>query len=353
MRNLLLILVAAAGVAYTVYNLRHETPQDLRGIDFPVFYAGGELVGSPALYDPAAVRRIVQRETGYASDFTVTTRLPYYYALMKPWTALPLWRSFTLWRVAFALSAGVFVLLWPAPKTWTAVLCAWSLPLAYGITNGQDIAFLLVVLAAGLLLLERDRDFAAGLVLSLTAAKFHFFFLLPILLLARRRALGGWAAGSLALIAACFAVQGPHWPAQWIASISHNIDPKPTDCANLRGLVDSNLPLEIAIGAVALAAALFLLRRADLPIGLATVLLAGVLLSHHLTKSDTALWIPAALLLATHPRARYSRLSALALASPLSLLMPPWEQVLISILTLGLLCYETVLTPRKPALSPA
>jgi hypothetical protein len=350
MRRLLLILIAAAGAAYTGYNLLHETRQELRGIDFPVFYAGGKLVGSPALYDPAQVKQEVLRETGYASDFTVTTRLPYFYALMKPWTMLPLWTSFRLWRAVFALGVAVFVWLWPTPRIWTAVLCAWSLPLAYGITNGQDIAFILVWLAVGLCLLERDRDLAAGLILSLTAAKFHFFLLLPIvLLLHRRRALAGWAGGSLILFAACFAVQGIAWPAQFLSSIRHNIDPKPTDCANLRGLVDSNVPLEIGIGILALAAALYIVGRADFQTGLAAVLLAGVLLSHHLTKSDTALWIPAALLLIP---TRYAKLPAIALASPISLLMPPWEQVLVSILTLGLLCYEVRLTPRKHAMSP-
>ena len=65
------------------------------------------------------------------------------------------------------------------------------------ILGGNDLGLVLALLGASILQLEKGRDTAAGLLLSLCAVKFHLFLLLPALfwILGRRRVLWGGAAG--------------------------------------------------------------------------------------------------------------------------------------------------------------
>ena len=341
-----LVLLAAIGIAARAYALLGLGTDQLCGSDFPVFYAGGQLVGAPSLYSPEAVQAIQQREMGCVSQFAVSIRLPYFFALMKPWSYLRFWDAFWSWRAALAIATGVFIWLWPAPKAWALVICAWSLPLACAFTNGQDVPFLLMWLALAVALWRKGWGFAAGCALAMCAAKFHLFILLPLFLLYRRKLLLGWMTSSLALLLSCFVVQGPTWPKQFLSAISYNIDPSPATNPNLQGIAHSSLPLEVLLAALVLAASFYVIHRGDFQYGLSAVLVGGILLSHHMVASDAALLIPVALMLAWNPSAKYSKITAIAFVSPIGAIAVPWGQVLILVALLCLLCYEAL--PPRP-----
>lgn len=86
--------------------------------------------------------------------------------------------------------------------------------------NGQITAVMLLVLALFLILMERDRPFAAGSVLAFAALKPNPFILfvpaVGLWLIHRRqwRAVAGGAAGGLFLLAASWLVQ-PGWIFEW------------------------------------------------------------------------------------------------------------------------------------------
>jgi len=341
------LAVSILGIALRARTLAALTPQDLCGSDFPIFYAGGKLVGTPDLYSAGAVRSIAIKEVGCLQPPSLFVRLPYFAALMAPWSRLPFWPAFWLWRGALLAAAGIFIWLWPAPREWSLLACAWSLPFAFGLTVGQDSAFLLLWLAAALTLLKRDRQFAAGLVLSLCLAKFHLFLLLPLLLPGRRKMAWGGILGGLLLLAAGFAVQGPRWFPQFLGAINdHSINPDPSEFFNLWGIAHGNTTVEILLAIPVVIATVYVTRRADLMLGLSAVLVAGLLISHHQTTSDMVLLIPVALTLAFHPLARYSRVLAIYLASPLAYALTTaplaWELPRLLLLALiGVLAWET------------
>jgi glycosyl transferase family 87 len=303
---------------------------DLCGADFPIFYAGGQLAGTPALYSAAAVREIEMRTMGCTQPPALFVRPPYFAAFMIPWSRISYWPSFWLWRAATVVAALVFIWLWPAPREWSLLACAWSLGLAFAFTNGQDSGFLLMWLALAVALLMRGHDFAAGMALAMCAPKFHLFLLVPLLLIGRRRMLLGGAATAAALVAIAFLVQGPHWPAQFLGAITdRTINPNPAEFFNLRGTSHGNTLLEVLLAIPIVAAAWYVVRHADMLFGLAAVLAGGLLISHQQTVSDVALLVPVALILAQHPRAGYSKVLAVFLTSPIGyfLIQSPglWE----------------------------
>jgi hypothetical protein len=334
-----LIVLAVIGITARIYTLLRSEDR-MCGSDFPVFYAGGQLIGSTQLYSPQAVQAIEQREMGCKSDFAISVRLPFFAVFMKPWSWLPFWPAFWLWRAALVIATGIFIWLWPAPRTWSLVICAWSLPLAYGFNNGQDVAFLLMWLALAVALFRKGWEFAAGCALAMCAAKFHLFLLLPLLLLHRRRLILGWMVNSLTLALISFAAAGMAWTSHYLAAIRYNIDPNPAMLPNLRGIAHFNFPLEVILTIGVLAAAGYVIRFGDFEYGLSAVIVGGLLLSFHLTPSDMALLIPVALSLAGHDRAKFSRIAAVCLASPIGDIIVPGAQVIMLLSLIGLMCYE-------------
>ncbi len=316
--KLLLLGAAVVGIAFSGGIIVRLAPGELCGSDYAVFYAGGQLVGTPQLYSAAAAQAIQKREMGCTSPSAMFVRLPYFAAMMRPWSKLPFWTSFALWRMASIVSLGVFIWLWPGAWQWPLLACAWSLPVAFAIANGQDICFLLMVLAVAQSFWMKGAAGKAGATLALCAAKFHLFLLMPLVFWpGMKRAIYSMALGGALLLGVCFAVQGPDWPRQFLAAaLDRRIDPAPEMLFNLRGLAQSNAWLEAAFGGTALAAAFYVIRHGGMGYKLSIVLVNGLLLSHHQTLSDAALLIPAALTLAVLPAARYTKFIAIFLVSP-------------------------------------
>jgi hypothetical protein len=317
------------GILLGAWWLSHSRAETLCGSDFPVFRAGGELAGTDRLYTAAAAQAIQKRELGCTSASAVFIRLPYFAALMRPWTWMPFWIAFVLWRAANVAAIGVFVWLWPAPRYWTLLACAWSVPLAQGIIVGQDTGFVLMWLAIAAALVERGRgQRGAGLALSMCAAKFHLFVLVPLAFRSggKRMALG-FAMGAGVLLAVSFWVQGAHWPEQWQAAVnSAPIDPGPEMLFNVRGFSHGHAATEAVLALLEAGAVVCVCRWADFSFSLAAAIVGGILISRHQTFADLALLIPVALAAAQHPSARFSRAVAVFLVTPIagafSLLMP-------------------------------
>jgi hypothetical protein len=318
LRPILIVGLAIIGIALRVVTVTNLKPAELCGSDFCVFYAGGQLAGTPELYSTSAIQKIELRELGCSTPSARFIRLPYFAALMWPLVQLPFWPAFTLWRLLNVAAIGIFIWLWPAPREWALLACAWSLPLAGCITNGQDIGFLLMWLAIGVRLIKRDAPAKAGLAFAMCAAKFHLFVLLPLLAIGGwRKMLSGLAAGSALLLALCTALQGWGWPGQFLAAATDSrIDPAPNLLFNARGLSHESVPLEIAISLSVVLAALYVFRKGDFWYGISAVLTGGLLLSHHNTGADPALLIPVALTLAVDTRSKFAKLLAIFLVSP-------------------------------------
>ena len=315
-------------------------------------------MGSHDLYSASAVQAIQTREMGCTTPSAIFIRLPYFAGLMRPWTWIPFWPAFALWRLANVLAVAVFIWLWPVPREWSLLACAWSLPLHATITNGQDVGFLLMWLAVAAVLLNRNAAFPAGLSLAMCAAKFHLFVLLPMLFEARLRKLGyGFVAGAMALLALCFAIGGLGWPREFVAAATDSrIDPTPSLLCNARGIAHGSVALEIAIDALVLGAAVYVFRRGDLWNRFAFVLTGGLLLSRHYTMADAALLIPVALILAFHAHTPVTKALAIFLVSPLAYALgftPGLAEIprLALLVLAGLIAWE-VRPPRIDLLQP-
>jgi hypothetical protein len=171
--------------------------------------------------------------------------------------------------------------------------------------------------------LQSKRDFLAGLVFSLCAAKFHLALGIPIFLLARRRwgALAGGLAGGLVQLAISFAAEGREWPARLLqlSSIS-DFSPSPWKMPNLAGITHW-LPygggLEAGLAVLALAAVWIVSRRSTLTVGATAAVLAGLMVSHHAYVYDAVLLLPACALGLRLPGPQALRFAALLLSVPI------------------------------------
>jgi hypothetical protein len=150
--------------------------------------------------------------------------------------------------------------------------------------------------------MEKERDFAAGLLLSLCAIKFHLFCLLPATLwiLGRRRVLAGGAAGAVALAVVSFMAEGPDWPLRYLALLRNPvIHPMVEGMPNLHGLMRSfgsgAETLATVAASVVLAALVLRLawrERSHWQAGFAYALLGGLLVSWHSYMHDAVLLLP-------------------------------------------------------------
>jgi hypothetical protein len=96
---------------------------------------------------------------------------------------------------------------------------------------------------------------------------------------------------------------------------------RPAGFVNLRGISHGSAAIEILLALAVVAAVVYIIRRADFQLAVAAVLAGGLLVGHQQTNSDLVLLIPSALTIAFHPQARYSKVLALFLISPMAYLL--------------------------------
>jgi len=319
-----------------------------RGSDFNQFYSASKLAGTGHLYDWDRLQELELRNGAHPIPFG---RLPVYAVLMKPFTLLPYNNARAAWLLVNLAALAGFAALWPVRRRRDAVMMlCWSCPAAILLSTGQDTGLFLFFVAVGLRLLQSNRNFAAGLVFSLCAAKFHLALGIPVFLLARRQwgALAGGLAGGAIQLAISFAAEGREWPARLmrLSSLS-DFSPSPSHMPNLLGLTHA-LPLgfavEAVLGILALAAVWSISRRSPLIIGATAAVAAGLLVSHHSYVYDGVLLLPGIALALRLPVPQALRYGALALCIPIPYLLMmqehgPWilAQVCINGVSLGLL----------------
>src|SRR5260370_27661460 len=156
--------------------------------EYEVLYAGARLVGTPYLYDKTRNRQEEVKAIGASGgDELIYSRPPFVAAFMAPLGKLPYRVSLLTFQALSSLALIGFILLWPNSNPWvTALICAWSLPMALVFGFVRDDTFLLSLLALAFRL-YKQRPWITGVLLSLLGIKFHLFLLLPLLFLGQRR----------------------------------------------------------------------------------------------------------------------------------------------------------------------
>ena len=299
-RNLALLACLLCGAFWlAVYAVKIEG-RLLRGAnDFLQLYAGSRLVGTPQLYDAESAWRIHRQAVGYFLPSVVYTRPPFYAWLLRPLGRLPYRQAYWTFMALNFAAMGWFCWRFFRRHPAAAFLAACFPPLYVAVLVGNDVGLVLGLLGGAVALMEKKRDFAAGLLLSLCAIKFHLFLLLPAALwiLGRRRVVAGGAAGGALLTALSFFAQGLAWPRQYLAILrSPTVHPLIERMPNLHGLMLNllpayELPATAAASLCVAAAVLWLISRdpRDWKTGLAFTLIGGLLLSWHSYTQDAAL----------------------------------------------------------------
>jgi hypothetical protein len=272
--------------------------------EYAVLYAGGRLAGTPDLYDKAANRREQIKANGtYGGDELIYSRPPFVAAILAPLAKLPYRTSLVLFEaISFAALVG-FIALWPrgsiALKT---LLCAWSVPVALSFGFVREGPILLLILALALRTYKR-RPFAAGLLLSMLAIKFHLFLLLPILFIGQRRCrmAFGFMAGAAALLIISFYSAGLSWPWQMAEIIKTSAIDKQYLLPNLRGIVQpftNSFWPEAVLGLVVAGIVYRVVSTRGFECGLCAVIVGSLLVGHHAGFYDCVVLIPVVLFLA-------------------------------------------------------
>lgn len=266
--------------------------------DFVAFYGAGRLVGTGNLYDAAAMMAEQRRALGFSSDVWLFVRLPYLAVFFWPFAQLPYLAGWFAYWVSLVGGLVGFCRLWPRAD-WRVLgaMGLFFLPVGAGIWNGQDVVLLLLWMAIGLRLREEGKPLAAGLVWALLAAKPHLFLFLPVVLVARRewRVLAGGVMGGLVLIGVSFAVAGPGWVGQFVASAFNPVIQERAQMANLYLIFDAFVPnpVVLSVAAPVLAVMVWLVsRKWGMEEGLGVAVVSGILVAQHTYMADCALLLP-------------------------------------------------------------
>jgi hypothetical protein len=283
---------------------------------------------SSKLYYPRQSWAVQAEAAGFYSEALEYIRPPFYAVLVWPLSKLPYRQSYLVWQILSVAALLGFILAWRATNRDAALLaCSWSLPLLLGISLGQDLTFLLLVLAVSLRI-HSTRPFVAGAVLSLCAIKFHMFLLLPVLIAGQKRwrMLAGLLAGAGALTGVSFAAAGADWPKRYLEILTMGrISPEEQLMPNFHAMLLGGpywRVLEPLLGVMTAGAVWRAVRRVDFAYGLAAALVGGLLVSHHAYPQDCTLLIPA--LLVVMSRSSHWLLNYLCVA-----LFTPWPYLIL------------------------
>jgi Glycosyltransferase family 87 len=303
MRRVLFWSPVALGVVFLLLLGYHRREQALHARnDFPTFYAGAKLAGTPDLYSRAANVKLIEKLAGEDLGM-MYIRPPFYAAILKPLAWLPFLWAYALFTAlslaCYAWFAARFTRECPALPFLSAI----SIPFLADLTAGQDAAFMLAILGAAILLAREKKDFETGLVLSLCAFKLHLFLFVPVLLLLKKRwrMVGGGMAGGVALAALGTIVNGPASWISWIKVLRDPwINPDAGGMPNLHGLVAA-LGMDpraegVFIGVVCLLFLWVTLRSDNFELLFAASLVCGLLVSFHSTIVDDLVLFPVLIL---------------------------------------------------------
>jgi Glycosyltransferase family 87 len=343
------VALVAVVLAFVIYPII-ESRNDVINSDWPAFATGGRLmVEDPGhLYDFDTQRRIQLEVTGGRTLITLGINgiLPFLAPAWVAFLAVPfellgtdlggrLWILFGL----VCLALGVFLAV--RPRGPGAILPAFaSVPTALLLLNAQIDG--IVALGIGAAFALWKRPFVAGLCLGLTLVKPQLVLPLGAALVVARqwRALAGWAAAGIALLAATEA-RNPRWVLQWLPAVGSTVQPgsREVDLAHLGTALPAAYQgwAVVALSLLALAGVLALARRrrSDIRAAAAVLVAGGVLVAPHALPTDLVL---VALALAIWGEAQWQDWVILSVGAEIAALVPaPWPTA-VGVLVVGWLC---------------
>jgi hypothetical protein len=196
------------------------------------------LTGSHTIYNPAAQQA--------AATVYLNTHLPhqietFLYPPQAAWILLPLANLnayvgfaifLTVSMVGVALACWLLysrVLTADQPRFTRAVVviaCVCTVPASWGLWYGEWDPLLLLPAVAAVLLADKKRSFAAGLVLSLLFLRPVLVWMVPVVLLGSRqwRMVAGMAVGGLVWLATAPLILGSDHLMDWPAAVHANWD---------------------------------------------------------------------------------------------------------------------------------
>lgn len=358
-------VLAAFWIAVGTFAVREASRHD-----FLSFYTGATLAVEgrwSELYDIGAQRAIQDSLVTGLPSLVPYIRPPVYALLVSPLAALEFATALKLW-LAVQIILYCAIGFWIRRRYSEEGLLYWALfmPGAAGIMHGQDSTMILAVAAAGLVLSERGRPVAAGLVWSLLFIKFHICAGLALALFAGRksRELSGFAMGGALLASVSIALVGSAGVASYVAMLTSKdldrLSPAPQKMTNILGMlatagIDSAWVALLA-GTVVAAAMVAAAWKAPTWRVLAAGLAAGMLIAPHAYIYDvTALLLPLVIAV-QHGQPRSLRIVAFLLIAPvipmMSLAQPPWS-VLPALAVTALLAVLAVTRRARQEAEPA
>lgn len=296
------------------------------GLDFPAFYVAAQM-DFGHLYSRAAFALYAREHLALVgvTDYPPYVRPAIFAIGLKPLALFSFWPAFSAWA-GIAIAAyfvNVYLLLrWLNLSLYLLAALGAFYPAMSGIVLGHDITMYTLVMTLALLLLLRERDLTAGVLLGLCAYKFNLFVLVPFVLIAHRR----WKA--LMVMAASVTVEAGvsallASPSSYVAILRGQTNDPTVNArlAGLRGLLVHVPHHEFwypPLAILGLIAVLYLIRRLPLREGFCVALIGALLLGYKTAWYDcTLLIISFTTLLATTPRGFKPLLYALLLFAPI------------------------------------
>ena len=335
--------------------------------DFLNIYTGASLAWEGkfgALHD-AATQLERERQLAPGTVELVPFVRPAFYALLiAPLAALPFRAAFWAW-IGLQVAVSIGCCAWAYRRFGAdAVLygCMYA-PLAMGILNGQDGAFLLAITIAAYTLEERNAPWA-GAVLGLGLEKFHLFALWPLVLIAARkwRMLAAFAGCGAMLAGLSLWLSGTDGIARYLDLLTRKdlarLLPSPEKNVNLQAIlinfgIDSTLAYVLLGGMVAGLAAYGAVRApAWRRYGLAIA--GSLLIVPHAYAYDASMLLAAAWFGIFLPSRRITRIAAATLCLPVTFLAglagPPFSAAMaVSIaFYFGCVVCEPTICERAP-----
>jgi hypothetical protein len=310
--------------------------------DFLNLYAGASLARDGVFLQMHVPEVQLQREQEYAPqlpELVPFVRPPFYALLLAPLAWLPFGVAFWAWLgIQATLLAGTWV--W-AFRRWGAdalIFGSMYLPTALGIAHGQDCVLILLVVLGVYALAHRGQHFLSGVILGAGLIKFHLFLLWPLVLLMQRRwrMLAGASVAVAAELLAWLALAGPAGMVKYFALLRRtdlrHLSPSPELMINVRSLA-LNLAIDHTAIIVLLTAATVILTaaacwRAPLGRAVAAASAGSLLVAPHVFGYDAGLLLAGLWLAVFESGARFPRIAATVLLTPLPFLLnlggPPW-----------------------------
>lgn len=299
--NLIAAILIGVCVLYTMPYIVMVTGRN----DFAHFYIGGLLYGTPAIHSAEANQQKQIELTGVIMANSYFIRPTFYGFLLKPLGWLPYYPAYLVFQTISVMCLIFFLRAFAPGRHDLLILAAMMPPLIANFVLGQDVMLLVGILTATILLARRGADFAAGLILTLCAIKFHLFLFLPaaVLLHRRFRIFWGGLVGGLILFVMGLGSGGFVVYPMLLNLLRNPINsPIPSIMPNLRGFVyaiaGDNTAFLVSLSVIVAGVVLYLAWRAEtFEHTVAYCLIGGVLVNFHAYMQDCLLFLVAFALL--------------------------------------------------------